>query len=106
MKYDYHAVEYLTVEVTIPYINSLTSAQAISQCYYTNVLYYFDDYANDSTTPMYTIAGIIPVIISAGLLICIIANIISKSSYFLQLLDFMQLIAACLYLDIQYPQYL
>jgi len=55
---------------------------------------------------MYTIANIVPVIMCAGLLICILSNIISKSSYFLQLLDFMQLAAACLYLDIQYPQYL
>ena len=55
---------------------------------------------------MYSIAGILPILISVGLLICIVGNVISKTSYFLQLLDFMQLLAACLYLDIQYPQYL
>jgi hypothetical protein len=31
---------------------------------------------------------------------------IFKTSYFLQLLDFGQLIAACLYLEIQYPIFL
>jgi hypothetical protein len=43
---------------------------------------------------------------SLGLFITIILNIIAKNSYFLQLLDMMQLIGACLYLEIQYPIFL
>ncbi len=47
---------------------------------------------------MYTISTFIPLAITAGIFIVIVINIVAKNSYFLQLLDFMQLIAACLYL--------
>jgi hypothetical protein len=49
------------------------------------------------------IGSYLPLVMSVGLFLTIILNLISKNSHYLQLLDFMQLIAACLYLDIQYP---
>lgn len=47
-----------------------------------------------------------PVIMTVGLFLMVVVNVIAKTSHFLQLLDFMQLIAACLYLDMQYPIFL
>ncbi len=44
-----------------------------------------------------------PLVITVGLLIAIVVNVLAKTSHFLQLLDLMQLVAACLYLEIQYP---
>lgn len=44
--------------------------------------------------------------ITVGLLVTIIFNVIAKTSYFLQLLDLMQLVGACVYLEIQYPLFL
>lgn len=45
-------------------------------------------------------------LICIGLLIAIVINLISKTSHFLQLLDLIQIVAASIYLDIQYPQFL
>lgn len=43
---------------------------------------------------------------TAGLFVTIVLNIIARNSHFLQLLDFMQLVGACVYLDMQYPLFL
>jgi len=45
----------------------------------------------------------IPLAVTGITFFIIVVNLVVKTSYFLQLLDFLQLAAATLYLEIQYP---
>lgn len=72
--------------------------QAISVASYVQTVYYFNDYGKDRDGVLYTVGEYVPLVMTIGLFLAIVINIITKTSYFLQLLDFMQLIAATLYL--------
>lgn len=72
--------------------------QAISVASYVQTVYYYNDYEKDKDGMWYTVGEWVPLVMTIGLFLVIVINIITKTSYFLQLLDFMQLIAATLYL--------
>lgn len=65
---------------------------------YVQTVYYYNDYGKDREGVWYVVGEYVPLVMTIGLFLTILINIITKTSYFLQLLDFMQLIAATLYL--------
>lgn len=97
-KFDYQMLEFMTVYLTIPYLASEESEQAISASEYVASLYFYNDYSQQKDSLAYRAAAFIPLVVAASLLVLILLNILVKTSHFLQLLDMMQLIAATLYL--------
>lgn len=69
-------------------------------------MYYFNDYESAKEGAIYSLASFVPVLMTVGLFVVVVINLVAKTSYFLQLLDLMQLVGACLYLEIQYPIFL
>ena len=99
-KFDRTAVNLVNITLTIPYLKSLQSQQRISSNLFKKEL---DTYRNYSNHLVGSAIGGIPIFFFAVLLVVIVINIINKSSRFVQILDFIQLVAVTLYLDIQYP---
>lgn len=99
-KFDRSSINLVNITLTIPYLQSQQSPQKISTNIYKKELDTYRDYSSHLVT---TALQGIPIFFCAILVCLIIINIINKASRFVQILDFAQLIAVTLYLDIQYP---
>lgn len=99
-KFDRTAINLVNITLTIPYVLSLGSAQRISANVFKKEL---DHYSNYSNHLVGSAIGGIPMFFFAVLAAVVVINVINKSSRFVQILDYVQLIAVTLYLDVQYP---
>ena len=100
LKYTYDTVNLVNVSVTLPYIQSLESSQRLSTNLYKKELPNYSDYSS-YTSPSFM--SYIPVAMTIILAVLIVINMCNQASRFTQILDFIQLVAVTLYLDIQYP---
>jgi hypothetical protein len=98
--FDHSAVSLVNITLSIPYLRSLSSAQRISSNSFKQELPSYQDYSSEAAP---SFLSLIPLFFFALLLTVIVANIANKSSRFVQILDYFQLVAVTLYLDIQYP---
>lgn len=100
LKYTYDAVNLVNVSVTLPYVKSMDSDQRISSNLYKKELPNYSNYGS-YIPPSYI--SFIPMAVTAILIVLIVINMCNQASRFTQILDFIQLVAVTLYLDIQYP---
>ena len=98
--FDRSAVSLVNITLTIPYLASKTSNQRISSNSFKTELPSYQDYSQHSAP---SFLSLIPLFLTLILLGLIVVNVINKSSRFVQVLDYVQLVAVTLYLDIQYP---
>lgn len=99
-KFDYSAVNLVNITLTLPYVRSEESEQRISSNTYKAEL---PSYKNFSENESPSFIGFIPIICFVLLVVLLVINVINKASRFVQILDYIQLVAVTLYLNIQYP---
>jgi len=98
--FDRTSISLVNITLTIPYISSMSSNQRVSANSYKAELPTYQDYSSYQAP---SFISLIPLFLFAILMCLIIINVANKSSRFVQILDFIQLVAVTLYLDIQYP---
>lgn len=100
IRYDYSPISLVNVTLTIPYLQSQQSPQSISTNLYKKELRVYNDYSSHPSLPS---IAYLPLALISILFVAVGVNIANKSSHFSQVLDYVQIVAVTLYLDIQYP---
>lgn len=98
--YDYEEINLNNVTITIPFVQSQETSQSIFK---NSIEAEIDKYYDYGAYYNFKFVQFVPLFLIVILFVVIIINMINKSSHFNQVLDYVQIIAVTLYLDIQYP---
>ena len=87
------------MDVVLPYATSQTSGQSLVQNHFTDTIYSYNQYEQWGQYGLMTTIG---TLLAVAIFVLVIINVAAKANHYLQVIDFMQFVAATQLLEIQF----